>query len=84
MTTYQLLFCAKRVKACRVILILRSGSLSAALSSSQVVKTPGGVFHFHLAEYFFVGLIVSVVSFNLQGGNRTYHIIPTLLPLVDQ
>lgn len=84
MPTYQLLLCAERVKADRKILILRSGSFPAALSPGQVVETPGGVFHFHFADYLFIGLIISVVSFNLQGGNCTYHIIPALLPLVDQ
>jgi hypothetical protein len=84
MPTDQLLLSAKRIKPDWLILILRSASLPAALSPSQVVETPGGVFHFHLAEYFFVGLIVSVVRFNLQGGDCTYHIIPALLPLVDQ
>jgi hypothetical protein len=84
MPTYQLLLSAKRIKPDWLILILRSASLPAALSSSQVVEAPGGVFHFHLAEYFFVGLIVSVVRFNLQGGYCSYHIIPALLPLVNQ
>jgi hypothetical protein len=84
MPTYQLLLGAKRVKASRVILILRSASFPAALSPSQVVEAPGRIFHFYLAEHFFVGLIMSVISFNLQGGNCAYDIIPSLLPLVDQ
>ena len=84
MPTYQLLLCAKRVKAGLIILILRSTSFPATLSPSQIVEGPGGVFHFHLTQYFFVSLIMSVVTFDLQSGNCTYHIVPTLLPLVDQ
>lgn len=84
MASYQLLFCAKWVKSWRGILNLRSSSLPATLSPGKIVEAPGSVFDFHFAKYFFVGLIVWVVSFDLKGCDCTNHIISALLSLVDQ